>query len=169
MDIIKFLKDLLGITTLENQLTECKAGLVANDNLVLAINAENEELLAENLELKERLIGLKDFETFADLEAWFYLHDELRMPAPNLCDDYSRESRALAEMDGYFLSCHLVYKGLVYGIPVFTPGDVAPNTVESVYHIANLAIVTDTEEVYYIDLAWGKLIKLCNFMPGGKY
>ncbi len=113
--------------------------------------------------------GLRDFETLADLEAWFQLHDELRMPEPNLCDDYSRESRALAEVDGYHLACHLVWQGQVYGTVIFPAPDGSGKPDVSVYHIANLAIVRDTETCYYIDLAWGKLIKLCDFIKGGKY
>jgi len=104
---------------------------------------------------------LKDFQTFSELEAWFDLHKELRMETPNLCDDYSRESRVLAELDGYFLSLCLVAKGIAYTTVVFDD--------LTVYHIANMAIVTDTEEIWYIDLAWNKLIKLCNFIKGGKY
>ncbi len=113
---------------------------------------------------------LKDFDTFADLQAWFELHTELRMPAPNLCDDYSRESRRLAEIDGYFLSCELVYQGQCYATAVFTPTDFTDGTdPKSVYHIANMAIVEEDQSVYYVDLAWGKLIKLCSFILGGKY
>ncbi len=108
----------------------------------------------------------KDFATFDDLEAWFELHKEMRMPAPNLCDDYARESRALAETDGYYLSYCLVYQGQAYGQTIFAKPDGSPDT--SVFHIGNMAIVTDIEECWYIDLAWGKLIKLCDFIPGGK-
>jgi len=143
MNLIDWLKNIFGITRLE------------------------QENISLKLELSQRDNGLKDFETFADLEAWFEGHDELRMPMPNLCDDYSRESRALAETDGYFLSCELVYKGLCYGSIIFEKPDRTPD--ESVYHIANMAIVTDTQECYYVDLAWGKLIRLCNFHQGGKY
>jgi hypothetical protein len=103
---------------------------------------------------------LQDFPTFSDLESWFELHDELRLDPPNLCDDYARESRILAQTDGYFLSYCLVHEGKVYGQQIFNP---------DVFHIANMAIVTDTEEVYYVDLAFSKLIKLTNFIMGGKY
>jgi hypothetical protein len=113
--------------------------------------------------------GLIDFASVSDLEAWFELHTELRMPAPNLCDDYSRESRKLAETDGYFLSLCLVWQGKVYNSIIF-PASYDPNQPDtSVYHIANLAIVTSTEEVWYVDLAWDKVIKLCSFAPGGQY
>jgi hypothetical protein len=111
--------------------------------------------------------GLKDFESIDELRAWFELHDELRMPAPNLCDDYSREARALAEMDGYFLSCCLVAAGVAYMTPIFMQPDGSPDT--SVYHIANMAIVTDKQECWYVDLHVGKLIRLCDFVVGGKY
>ncbi len=112
---------------------------------------------------------LKDFATFEDLDAWFDLHKELRMEAPNLCDDYSRETRVIAELDGYFLGCHLVYQGACYGAVIF-PDKNAPGKPDAgVYHIGNIAIVTSTEEVYYVDLAFGKLIRLCNFITGGKY
>ncbi len=105
-------------------------------------------------------ISLRDFETLEELDAWFDLHKELRMEPPNLCDDYSRESRKLAEIDGYFLSYCLVADGIAYQTQVME---------KNVYHIANMAIVTSTEEVYYVDLAWNKLVKLCNFKLGGKY
>lgn len=105
--------------------------------------------------------SLKDFQTLEDLQSWFDLHKELRMEVPNLCDDYSRESRALAELDGYFLSLCLIDKGMAYETVIFDD--------LTVYHIANMAIVVDTEEVWYVDLAWNKLIKLCNFVIGGKY
>lgn len=115
--------------------------------------------------------SLKDFETYAELVSWFDLHKELRMEPPNLCDDYSRESRALAELDGYYLSCCLVHRGMVYGIPVFTTPEGLPD--ESVFHIANLAIVnyggSGNQECWYVDLAWSKLIKLCEFFSGGKW
>jgi hypothetical protein len=115
--------------------------------------------------------GLKDFESINDLRAWFELHDELRMPAPNLCDDYARESQVLAEMDGYRLSCCLVAAGVAYMTPVFTKPDGSTDT--SVYHIANMAIVNNgpsgLTECWYIDLAWGKCLKLCDFVAGGKY
>ncbi len=113
------------------------------------------------LKPKESINRLKDFDTLEDLQAWFELHKELRMESPNLCDDYSRESRALAEMDGHFLSTCLVYKGEVYGMIIFED--------RSVYHIANSAIVTDIEGMWYVDLAFGQLIKLCDFYPGGRY
>jgi hypothetical protein len=107
---------------------------------------------------------LKDFATYTDLEAWFDLHKELQLLAPNLCDDYSRESRALAEVDGYFLSCELLADGICYQTRIFPEG---------FYHIGNMAIVTQGqsggEECWYVDLNWSKLIKLCDFTPGGKY
>lgn len=111
-------------------------------------------------------VPLKDFPTFGDLEAWFLLHDELRMPEPNLCDDYARESRILAEVDGYVLSYCLVADGVVYQSQVFDKG---------VYHIANMAIVDKDEthdgleSCYYCDLGWSKLIYLTGFFSGGKY
>jgi hypothetical protein len=110
---------------------------------------------------------LSDFETFSDLEAWFDLHKELRLEPPNMCDDYSRETRALAEADGFFMSCELVNQGKVYQTQLFFNADGSPDT--AVYHIGNMAIVTDAGECWYVDLAFGKLIKLCNFIPGGKY
>lgn len=115
----------------------------------------------------EPRVYLKDFETLEDLEAWFDLHNELRMEAPNLCDDYSRESRLIAELDGYHLGCHLVYQGQCYFATIFP--DANGNPDKSVYHIGNIAIVSSTEEVYYVDLAFNKLIKLCNFIIGGKF
>ncbi len=119
--------------------------------------------------------SLKDFQTLEDLEAWYDLHKELRMEAPNICDDYARESRALAEVDGYDLSLCLVYAGYTYGVMIFDdPTDITkPNL--TVFHVANLAIVlTDEshggqESCYYLDLAWGKIIYLTGFFSGGKY
>ncbi len=116
---------------------------------------------------KKEPVSLKDFATLADLEAWIDLHRELRMDAPNLCNDYARETRKLAEVDGYHLSLCLVFKGLEYGQTIFVKPDGTPD--ETVFHIGNLAIVTDTEDVFYVDLAWGKLTKLCQFKQGGNY
>lgn len=104
---------------------------------------------------------LRDFETLADLHAWFSLHTELRMDLGNLCDDYARQARALAETDGYFLSLCLVWQGEAYGVLIFDD--------HTVYHVANMAVVTDTEEVWYVDLGFNKLVKLCNFYKGGRY
>lgn len=121
-------------------------------------------------------VELRDFATLADLEAWFDLHKELRLPSPNLCDDYSRESRRLAEVDGYFCTPHLVYQGSVYGTMVFDSSDFTDGTNPfSVYHIANLAIVLNDEahdgkqSCYYCDLSWNKLIYLTSFISGGTY
>lgn len=58
--------------------------------------------------------SLKDFQTRTDLEAWFELHKELRMPAPNLCDDYSDETIHLAEADGHHADRCLVFEGKTY-------------------------------------------------------
>lgn len=114
---------------------------------------------------KERF--LVDFKNKEDLEAWYDLHKELRMPAPNLCDDYSRESRALAEVDGYFLSCCLVSKGKCYEAAIFTLPDGSADS--SVFHVGSMAILQEEQECWYVDLAWGKLMKLCDFIHGGKY
>ncbi len=111
--------------------------------------------------IPQKQTGLKDFETFEELESWFDLHKELRMPEPNLCDDYSRESRALAEADGYFLSLCLVAGGIAYTTTIFPDA--------SVFHVGNMAIVASTQEVWYVDLAFGLLIRLCQFYPGGAY
>ena len=95
---------------------------------------------------------LNDFQTFADLDAWFNLHTELQLPVPNLCDDYSRESRKLAETDGYYLSCELVDKGKCYETQIFWKDAAGNATIQNtgvpaveVYHIANLAIVLSDE------------------------
>lgn len=106
--------------------------------------------------------NLKDFNTLAELQSWFDSRkDDINLPAPNLCDDYARESRELARQDGYYLSLCLVASGKVYQTQVFED--------ETTYHVGNLAIVTITEEAYYVDLPFKKLIKLCNFHIGGKY
>ncbi len=126
-------------------------------------------LIRAILGVREPEPTLRDFRTVDDLKAWFALHDELMLPEFNLCDDYSRESRALAEADGYFLSNALVYKGMLYGTVIFPlPGTVSfPD--ESVYHIANMAIVEEDQSCWYVDLNWNKLVKLCNFKIGGKW
>lgn len=111
--------------------------------------------------------NLHDFETLDSLKAWVNLHDELQLPAPNLCDDYSREARVLAEMDGYYLAPCLVFQGVCYGQMIFPDGDNEPD--KSVYHIGNLAIVDDPPSCYYVDLNWNKLVKLTDFYKGGKY
>ncbi len=115
---------------------------------------------------KKQPISLKDFDTLVDLEAWIDLHKELRMESPNLCDDYARETRKLAEVDGYFLSLCLVYAGKAYGTTIFAKVNDTPD--ESVYHIGNLAIVAG-RECWYVDLGWGKQVKLCEFSAGGNY
>jgi hypothetical protein len=113
----------------------------------------------------------RDFKTYAELKKWFDDHLAVSLPPPNLCDDYSREARALATADGYYLSNCLVAAGRVYQSDVFFETDnVIPSQIN---HIANLAIVEADENglsgCYYVDLNWKKLIKLCNFYPGGKY
>ena len=138
-----------------------------------------------------------DFPTYADYEAWFLGHDELRLPAPDLCDDYAKASWILAEVDGYRLSDCLVHKNLAFGVPIFKLGEVKDangNDVDlaTIFHIASAARVlkdethlTDgtqkdssgntlpmgqpLESYYYTDLAWGKSIFLCNFITGGTY
>lgn len=109
---------------------------------------------------EQKIETLRDFESFSDLEAWFDLHKELRMPSPNMCDDYSRETRELARLDGYWCTPHLVADGIVYVEQVFDKG---------MWHVGNIAIVEDTQEAYYVDLAFHKLVKVCNFYVGGKY
>jgi hypothetical protein len=103
---------------------------------------------------------LKDFDNIAELRTWCESHKELRLEKPNLCDDYARETRELAEADGYHLSLCLVADGVVYTTRIFDLGT---------WHISNLAVVSDTQEVWYVDLAFNKVIKICNFIPGGKY
>jgi hypothetical protein len=108
---------------------------------------------------------LKDFSSLEELNEWFLSHDEMRLPAPNLCDDYSRKAMRLAEEDGYFLSTCLVFKGTAYGAIIFANPDGSVD--ETAYHIANSAIVG--QSVYYVDLGWNKIQKLCDFIPGGIY
>lgn len=113
--------------------------------------------------------GLRNFNSYDELENWFELHDELRMPYPNLCDDYSEEAWRLAEADGFYLSQCLVSEGKAYQTVIFSDPLDENQPDKSVFHIANAARVMDSEEYYYVDLNWGKLIKLCNFYKGGKY
>lgn len=103
---------------------------------------------------------LRDFKNLAELEAWFEMHKSIWLEPPNLCDDYSREYRLVAEMDGLNMECHLVHNGMVYGSQIFDQG---------IYHIGNMAIVEEDQSCWYVDPAWDKLVKLCNFYIGGKY
>jgi hypothetical protein len=141
---------------------------------------------------KQTAVTLKDFATFADLDAWFNLHNELRMPSPNLCDDYSRDARALAEADGYFLAPELVYQGQCYGQIIFPLASDPTKPDTNVFHIADMAIVladethladantkdssgnpvpigTPLESCWYCDLNWNRLIYLTSFIPGGAF
>lgn len=111
--------------------------------------------------------SLHDFATLADLEAWYDLHQELRMPEGNLCDDYAEETSILAEMDGYRVSDCLVYDGKVWGVEYYPRDPAKPD--EQVFHVANSARVIEDHSLYLVDLAWAKLEKLLNFIPGGKF
>jgi hypothetical protein len=108
---------------------------------------------------------LRDFETQEEMEAWYEDHNPV-LPSPNLCDDYSREARGLAEVDGYFLACELVADGACYHTQIWDKSEVAD-------HIANLAIVlhgkSGNQECWFMDLNWRELLKLCDFYTGGKY
>jgi hypothetical protein len=116
--------------------------------------------LSDLFKTKKVYPDLIDFPNHAALEAWFELHTELRMESPNICDDYSRESRALAAEDGYNLEVYVMADGKCYTTSIFEPG---------VYHVGNLAIEDDTQDCYYIDLAFGIMTKVCTFAAGGKY
>jgi hypothetical protein len=118
--------------------------------------------------------SLKDFSTYSDLESWYELHN-YSLPVPNLCDDYSRETRMIAELDGYWVTPHLVHQGSCYGTIIFTdPNDPSKPDILA-YHIANIAIVLNDEthnnqqSIYYIDINWRRLVFLCNLVFGGKY
>jgi hypothetical protein len=115
---------------------------------------------------------LKDFASYTELESWFNLHNELQLPVPNVCDDYSEEAWHLAEIDGYHLDMCLVYQGQAYSTIIFpNPFDLTQPD-KTVYHIANAARIRKpdgTSEYWYVDLNWKKLTKLFDFIPGGKY
>ncbi len=110
---------------------------------------------------------LKDFATFADLEAWYDLHKELRMPEGNLCDDIAEESIMIAEIDRKRLSTCLVWDGKVYGTEYYPRDPAKPD--EGIYHITTSAIVRSPHGIYLVDLAFGKLEHLTDFIPGGAY
>ncbi len=109
---------------------------------------------------------LTDFDNQTELEGWYNAHKSQNLGPGNLCDDYSREARRLAEEDGKFLSCCLVHDGKVYFTQVWPESEVDD-------HIANMAIVnhgkSGNAECWFVDLNWNRLEKLCDFTPGGKY
>jgi hypothetical protein len=137
--------------------------------------------------------GLKDFATYADLDAWYTLYTGLQLPQGNLCDDYSRDARLIAEMDGYFLSCELVAGGVCYQTIIFPLASDPTKPDPAVFHIGNMAVVnkvetnradgvtskdssgnvvpagTPLETCYFVDLNWRMLIQLCGFFPGGEF
>lgn len=115
---------------------------------------------------------LKDFATREDLNAWFELYKQLFLGEGNHCDDYSRESRRLAELDGYSLSLCLMAEGKVYYTQIFFKEDgVTPD--KEVSHMGNIALVEKNpeglSEIWYVDLNWSKLVHLTNLIPGGIY
>ena len=124
----------------------------------MSLTSKIQQILSPILYHSENDTGLNDFPNYATLEAWFLLHTELRLPVGNECANYSRDSQKLAENDGYLLSTCLVYDGVAYNTQVQPKGT---------YHIANSAIVIDSNSVYYVDLAFNQLLKLCDL--GGKY
>jgi hypothetical protein len=74
-------------------------------------------------------------------------------------------------MDSYFMSCELVAQGKCYQTQLFRKDDGSPDL--DCYHIGNMAIVLNgdngLQQCWYVDLAFRKLVKLCDFYPGGKY
>lgn len=112
-------------------------------------------------------VQLKNFQTLAELQAWVDLHDEEYLPPPNLCDDYAELARELAEIDGYRVDRCLVCQGKTYYATIFAKEDGTPD--ETVHHIGNAARVLEDQSYWYFDINWKKLIKLCNFVPGGIY
>jgi hypothetical protein len=115
---------------------------------------------------QSKIVGLQDFATVADLDAWYDLHSP-SLPPPNLCDDYSSEAQRLAEMDGYYLSMCLVAEGRCYQTQLFYTSDGSPDV--NFYHLGNMAKVVDKQELWYIDLNWRKIEKLCDLYKGGKW
>ena len=112
---------------------------------------------------------LDDFENENDLEAWFDKHSDFSMSSDNLCDDYARESRDLARKDGKYLGIALVWEGKVYNTPVFPdPNDPSVGD-KTVFHVGNTAVCKKENTAWYVDLAFKKIMKLCNFYSGGKY
>jgi hypothetical protein len=103
---------------------------------------------------------LDDFENEPELEAWYELHKNLGMGDGNLCDDYSRESRAIAALDGYNLEVYPMAAGLCYTTLVFD---------DQTYHMGNVAICKAEESLWYVDLAHNKLVRICHFAKGGKF
>jgi hypothetical protein len=104
---------------------------------------------------------LDDFDSEYQLGLWYESNKGLQLSGENnLCDDYSRESRAIAALDGYNLEVYPVAAGLCYTTLVFD---------DRTYHMGNVAICKSEESLWYVDLAHNKLIKICHFYPGGKY
>jgi hypothetical protein len=115
---------------------------------------------------------LRDFQTKAELDAWYETNKGLSLPQGNHCDDHALEARALAEKDGYFLSECLVKEGMVYFTQIFFKADGEPDT--SVYHLGNMARVIEDQDGasgrYFFDLNWKIApIRLTGVLPGGEY
>jgi hypothetical protein len=103
---------------------------------------------------------LDDFENESDLEAWFELHKNLRMDDTNLCDDYSRESRAIAALDGYNLEVYPMANGKCYTTQIYDT---------DCYHVGNVAICKLEQSFWFVDLPFQKLVRVGCFAKGGKY
>ena len=111
---------------------------------------------------------LEDFDSEYQLGLWYESNKGLQLSGENnLCDDFAREARELARKDGKYLSLALIYEGSIYGTTIFkTTEDMLDKTV---FHVGNLAICKKENTVWYVDLAFKKVIKLCNLASGGKY
>jgi hypothetical protein len=123
---------------------------------------------------------LKDFDTEEDLLAWFELHKNSFLGEGNFCDDYARECRELALLDGYFMSCALVSEGKCYQTQIFWLDSNNKTTITNTgisdsknFHIANMAIIlkgkSNHQECWFLDISWNICTKLCEFYDGGKF
>lgn len=100
---------------------------------------------------------LKDFETEQELTDWCHAYWNFYAEEQD-CDIYARDFRAIAEMDGHFLSLSLVADGRYYYTNDLLPAG-------SGGHMANMAVVTDEGtggSCFYVDCLFKKIVKLTN-------
>ena len=113
---------------------------------------------------------LDDFDSEYQLGLWYESNKGLQLSGKNnMCDDFAREARELARKDGKYLGIALVWEGRVYNTPVFPDPNNPAEGDKTVFHAGNLAICKKENTVWYVDLAFNKICKLCNLYPGGKY
>jgi hypothetical protein len=113
---------------------------------------------------------LDDFDSEYQLGLWYESNKGLQLSGKNnMCDDFAREARELARKDGKYLGIALVWEGMIYNTPVFPDPINSSVGDKTIFHVGNLAVCKKENTCWYVDLAFNKIIKLCNFYPGGKY